>query len=211
MSRVNLLPPEIKEREKLRQRTALAVVGVIAVILLVGAYYVMQQMNLSSVNDDLAAQEQTNAGLQTQIDSLQQFGDLETELTEKKQLEAAVYTNEVSFSGLLMDVSGVIPPDAVLENMAAQISAPGAAEAAVEETNAEIIGSVTFQGTSNDLESISMWLNRQAQVEGWANPYSTTMTEVGPRTRQYTFSSTVDLTKDTITERGRKGAEVVAP
>ncbi|MEX2275645.1 MAG: hypothetical protein WEA10_08825 [Actinomycetota bacterium] len=210
MSRVNLLPPEIKERAKLRQRTALAVLGVIAILVLVGAFYVLEQMNLSNAQDELAAQEQTNATLQTEISSLDQFGALETELKEKQALEDAVYTNELAFSGVLMDVSHVIPPDAVLTSMAAQVGASGTADAVVETVEGAPVGTITFEAASNDLESVAMWLTRLEQVKGWINPFSTTMTETGPRTRQYTFSSTVDLSPDALTERGRRANEAAA-
>lgn len=211
MSQVNLLPPEIKQRQKLRQRTALVILGVIGVLVLIGAYYVLQTMNLSSVEDELAAQEQTNAGLQTRIASLQEFGDLQTELAEMEQLEDTVFVGEIAWSGILMDVSRVIPPDAVIDNFSGTGQATGSEETVTEAVDSGVIGTLTFSGTVADLEAATMWLTRQAQVEGWVNPFTSTLTETGPRTRQYTFSSTTDLTDEALTERGRaEGAEVPA-
>jgi Tfp pilus assembly protein PilN len=209
VSRVNLLPPEIKERAKLRQRTALAVLGVIGLLVLVGAFYLLEQMNLSEAQDKLAAQEQTNAGLQTRIKSLSEFGDLQAELAAKQELEDAVYTNELAFSGVLMDVSRVIPPDAVLTAMTAQVGASGTGEA-VEVVEGAPVGTITFEATANDLDSAALWLTRLEQVDGWVNPYSTTLSETAPRTRQYIYSSTVDLSEDALTERGRRANEAAA-
>ncbi|MEX0990014.1 MAG: hypothetical protein WD206_06940 [Actinomycetota bacterium] len=210
MSQVNLLPPEIKQRQKLRQRTALVILGVVGVLVLIGAYYVLQTMNLSSVEDELAAQEQTNAALQTKIASLQEFGDLQTDLAEKEALEAQVFAGEVAWSGILLDVSRVIPPDAVLDNLSGTTAATGAAATVVDPTLADtgIIGTLTFTGTVANLEAATVWLTRQTQVDGWVNPFSSVLTETSPRSRQYTFSSSADLTDDVVTERGREVEEI---
>ncbi len=210
MSQVNLLPPEIKQRAKLRQRTALVILGVVGVLVLIGAYYVLQTMNLSSVEDELAAQEQTNAGIQTQIDSLQEFGDLQNELAQKEELRNSVFAGEIAWSGILMDVSRVIPPDAVIDSFAGTSASTGAeATAVVDPTVGDtgIIGTLTFSGTVADLEAATMWLSRQTDVKGWVNPFTSTLAETAPRSRQYTFSSTTDLTEDVVTERGRQGQE----
>ena len=47
------------------------------------------------------------------------------------------------------------------------------------------------------------YLSQLEEVQGWANPYTTSLTETAPRTNVYTFQATVDLTKDVLTERGR--------
>ncbi|MEX0756182.1 MAG: hypothetical protein WEA54_02635 [Actinomycetota bacterium] len=210
MSQVNLLPPEIKQLQKLRQRTALVILGVVGVLVLIGAYYVLQTMNLSSVEDELAAQEQTNAALQTQIASLGEFGDLQTQLAERETLEAQVFAGEVAWSGILMDVSRVIPPASVIDSFSGTV-APPAETTGVDTAAADtgIIGALTYSGTVADLETASIWLNRQAQVEGWVNPFTTALTETSPRSRQYTFTTTTDLTEEAVTERGRK-AETAA-
>ena len=212
MSQVNLLPPEIKQRAKLRQRTALVILGVIGVLVLIGAFYVLQTMNLSSVQDELAAQEQTNAGIQTQITSLQEFGDLQDELAQKEELRDAVFAGEVAWSGVLMDVSRVIPPDAVIDNFSGTVASTGTEETAAIDPaigDTGIIGTLTFSGTVADLESATMWLSRQTDVKGWVNPFTTTLAETAPRSRQYTFSSTTDLTDEIVTERGKQ-AEAAA-
>lgn len=206
MSQVNLLPPEIKQRAKLRQRTALVILGVVAVLVLIGAYYVLETMNLSSVEDELAAQEQTNAGIQTQIASLQEFGDLQNELAQKEELRDTVFAGEVAWSGILMDVSRVIPSDAVIDNFSGTAGSTGTEDSVSVDTAAAesgIIGTLTFSGTVADLESATMWLSRQTDVKGWENPFTTSLAETAPRSRQYTFSSTTDLTDEVITERGK--------
>jgi hypothetical protein len=68
-----------------------------------------------------------------------------------------------------------------------------------------LIGSMTFSGTAAGSETISQWLTRLEQVEGWVNPWVSSATENGERSRIYQFTSGVDLTIDAATERGRGG------
>jgi Tfp pilus assembly protein PilN len=209
VSRVNLLPPEIRERQKIRQRTIL--IGIVggAIILLIVAFYFLQTFNLARVNDDLAAQEQRNGQLQAQIGQLQQFGDLQQELKEKQELEASVFRNEVAWSGVLMDVSRVIPSEMVLDSLSSQLSiGQEGEEAAAAPTTpgtaapGELVGQLSFGGEALGIDTVTGWLSRLGQVQGWANPYTTGITQTGARTRRYTFTTTVDLTKDIFTERG---------
>ena len=88
MSQVNLLPPEIRERQKVRQRTVL--VGIIGagIVLLVLAFYFLQSFNLAKANEDLEAQQQQNAQLASAGAELQEFADLQAELAEKQELAA---------------------------------------------------------------------------------------------------------------------------
>ena len=60
---------------------ALAGVGVIGLILV---FYVLQLGSLGGVNDDIEAAEQNNAGLQRDIEDLQEFEDLSAEAQAKQ-------------------------------------------------------------------------------------------------------------------------------
>lgn len=204
MSHVNLLPPEIRQKAKVRQRTAVVAVIGVGVLLLIFAFYLLQAMELSRVQEDLAAQEQTNGGLQTEIAALSDFGELQAELQEEQDLVDAVYANEISWSGVLRDVSSVIPDDAVLLTFTGASNVAVAADTAVTTTPAEgPVGTLTFSGTAAGTESLALWLSRQAEVRGWENPFMSTFTESETRSRIYDFSSTVDLFPEAITKRGR--------
>ena len=109
VSRVNLLPSEIKKGQETRRRFVLFVLAGIALILLVIAFWFFQSMRLSDVQSDIDAQEQTNASLQQEINGLQKYEQLQTEAQQEQQLLDTAYANEVSFSGMLLDVSKVDP------------------------------------------------------------------------------------------------------
>jgi Tfp pilus assembly protein PilN len=185
----------------------LAGAGLLVLLLL---FYFIQLGRLGAAQDDLKAQESQNAQTQQQIDELQPYAELEQELADRQALVAQLYLNEISWSGALLDISRVIPDPSVLSNMSGALTATDPnAPAPVGVSGAvpsSLIGSMTFSGVAAGSETISQWLTRLEQVEGWVNPFLASATENGERTRIYQFTSGVDLTIDAATERGRGGA-----
>ena len=132
MSRVNLLPSEIKKGQENRRRFMLFLLAGIAIVLLVFAFWFIQSMRLSDVQDQVQAQNQVNAVIQQNIASLQQYEQLQTDAQQQEQLLAAAYAGEVSYSQMLLDVSKVIPSDTYLTTFASTL--PGAHRVLVEQT-----------------------------------------------------------------------------
>jgi Tfp pilus assembly protein PilN len=201
VSQVNLLPPNILQRQERRRLAFIVAAGGGAVIVLVLLFYLLQASRLSDVNSDITARNQSNAGIQTQIDQLKQFATLQTQAQQKQKLLGSAFANEASFSGLLQDVSRVIPSDAYLTSLTVQISAPTTGSATTSTT--QFVGSITAGGQATSVQTLSSWLTRLEGVRGWENPWMTSITQAPPG---YTFSSGVDLSKDALTARGRKGA-----
>jgi Tfp pilus assembly protein PilN len=202
VSNVNLLPPDIQAAQRQRRLAgvvALAGVGVIGLILV---FYVLQVGKLAGVNSDIEEQEQTNAGLQNQITSLNEFEALAAQAQSKEQLLNEVFANEISFSGLLMDVSRVIPSTAALTAMTASAQDPVPATGGTT----LLTGRIDVAGLALDYETISSWLLRLERVRGWVNPWVNSIADAenGP----ITYTSGVDLTEAAVTPRGRQAAGV---
>ena len=213
MSQVNLLPPEIRQRAQTRRLTLMVIAAGVVVLLLVGFFFVVQSANLSGVNEDIAAQERKNAGIRSQIAGLQEFAALQTEAEAKRALLSAAFANEVSFSGILLELSRVIPSDAYLTTFSAQVTPPTAeaipGTAVVSET--PLIGTMTAAGEASGADSLASWITRLESVKGWVNPWITTFTETTPATDRFTFNSGTDLTSDVFTDRARDAGEVLTP
>jgi Tfp pilus assembly protein PilN len=203
VSQVNLLPPELRARQKVKQLTTLIIGGGIAVIVLLLAFWFLQSQKLAGVEDDIAAQNLTNSGLQTQIDQLQEFQQLQEEAAAQQALLSTAFTGEVSFSQMLMDVSRTIPSDAYLDSFNAALTTP--VVGAVPTTTTTFVGSFTASGAADGFESLASWLTRLESVKGWVNPWMSSATETGPNTGLYQFNSGVDLSEDALTARGREG------
>jgi Tfp pilus assembly protein PilN len=214
VSRVNLLPSEIKKGQETRRRFVLFVLAGIALILVVLAFWFLQSMRLSSVQTDIDAQEQTNASLQQEINGLQKYEQLQTEAQQEQQLLDTAYANEVSFSGMLLDISKVIPSDTYLTNFSSTLEAPTAAgsssstsSSSTSTTTTTFVGTMSFSGETLHFSSLTPWLNRLESVQGWANPWTSNVTADSAITGAYQFDTSVDLTQDALTQRGAAGAE----
>jgi Tfp pilus assembly protein PilN len=205
VSQVNLLPPELRQRQKVRRTTSLIAVAGVAVIVLIGAFWFMQGQRLADVEDQLAAQETRNAELQGQIDELRPFADLQAELAAKETLVATLFQNEVAWSSALLDVSRVIPDLSYLTNMTGTVAPSGQTGGTPDTT---LIGSMSFIGFALETDTIATWLTRLEQVEGWVNAWVTSAQEDAPLSQIYGFSSGLDLTVEAATERGRGGVIV---
>ena len=203
MSQVNLLPPELRARQKVKQLTTLIIGAGAAIIVLLLAFWFLQGQKLAGINDDIAAQNLTNSGLQTQIDQLQEFQQLQEEAAAQEALLATAYTGEVSFSQMLMDLSRTIPSDAYLDSFNATLTAQVAGQVAATPT--AFVGAFSAGGAADGFESLASWLTRLESVKGWVNPWLSSATETAANTGLYTFSSGVDLSQDALTARGREG------
>jgi Tfp pilus assembly protein PilN len=207
VSQVNLLPSELRERQAIRRTTSLVVAAGLAVLALIGIFYVFQVQRLSQVQSDLEAQQSRNAQLGTQIASLQEFADLQAELASKEALVGEIFVNEVSWSSALLDVSRVIPDASYLTNLTGQITPTVVGEVATAPTGGTpettLIGNMTFAGVANQTETIATWITRLEEVQGWVNAWVNSAQEDAPFSRIYTFSNGLDLTQEAATARGQ--------
>ena len=207
MSQVNLLPPELRERQAIRRTTSLVVASGLAVLALIGIFYFFQVQRLSQTQSDLEAQQSKNVQLESQIASLQQFADLQAELAQKEALVGEIFVNEVSWSSALLDVSRVIPDASYLTNLTGQITPTIVGEVATEPTGGTpettLIGNMTFAGVANQTETIATWITRLEEVQGWVNAWVNSAQEDAPFSRIYTFSNGLDLTQEAATARGQ--------
>ncbi|MBI4259251.1 MAG: hypothetical protein HY658_01675 [Actinobacteria bacterium] len=196
MSQVNLLPRELRERQRIRRQTFLAGAGGAALVLLVLAFYFLQVVRLGEVEDQLADQRAENAQLEQEIASLRQFEELRQRLDVQRALVGRILQNEVSWSGVLRDISLVIPRDMWLTDMTGAVTAPTVGGETAAETTG-LIGSIQFNGVSFDTPTLALWLTVLEEPRGWVNAWLSTASKGKIGTAEVvTFSSSVDLTPD---------------
>ncbi|HXJ67192.1 MAG TPA: PilN domain-containing protein [Actinomycetota bacterium] len=199
MTQVNLLPREVQQRQRTRRRTAMiATLGAVVVGAIV-AFWFLQGVRLHKLDDQVAAQEATNAQLQTQVTSLQKYADQKSAADQQKALLQSALVNTVEWSNVLDTVSKIEPNSMWLTSMSGNVNPPAAA--AVPGTTPApatggpvLIGTITFQGNSLDTDTIATWLTKLETVKGWVNSWfgSAQVASVG-ETPVWSFNSSVDL------------------
>jgi len=202
MSQVNLLPPDILQGQRYRRRTltVLALGG--AVIGLIILFFFLQVGRLATVNGDIEDAQRTNDSLQTQIAQDQKYEDLQVQAQEAQAQLDAAYAGEVSFSGMLMDLSRVIPSDAFLTSLSTTITPP-ATGGTQTTTTTPLVGTMTMSGEAIGFDSLSQFLTRLEMVKGWVNPWMPTIAADSAVANAYTFTVSVDLTDEVETPRGQ--------
>lgn len=227
--KINLLPPEIRQRQRTRRKTVAVAMASAIVLAGVGALFMLQQLRLNAVRSDLRDQQAVNAELQGQIAELRRFDELQREVAASRQLLTDLLANRVFWSAVLRDISLVIPGEVWLSGMTATLTeaatvsqpveepvdtaAPGE-EAAQEEEEApqvapqpvgpSLVGQMSFTGFGLNHRAVALWLARLEDIRGFANPWvsNSQKTEIPPHT-VVQFNSTVDLSQQVL-ERGRR-------
>jgi Tfp pilus assembly protein PilN len=202
VSQVNLLPPEILAAQRQRRLAGVVALAGIGLIGLIIVFYVLQVGKVSGIRSDIDQQQQTNQGLQSEIQKLREFEELRARAQAKQKLLDDVFANEISFSGLLMDVSRVIPSTAALTSMTAAAQEPTPTTGGTT----LLTGRIDIAGLALDYDTIASWLMRLERVRGWVNPWVTSIAD--PETGPITYTSGVDLTTAALTERGRRAGGV---
>ena len=205
--RINLLPPEIRERQRYRRRTAAVILIGIIVLAALGAFYVLQVMRLADVREDLEAQQQRNAQLQQQIAELQRFAELQQELQDTRTLLSTLLADRVLWSGVLRDVSLVIPGEMWLSGLTGSLTAAPTAEGTTTTTptvpGGGLVGQLTFNGFAFDHRDVALWLSRLEDVRGFVNPWlsNSQQTLIG-LTEVVQFTNSVDLSEQALARQG---------
>ena len=212
--RINLLPPEILERQRVRRQTIAAVAVGLIVLMAIAAFYFLQAAKLGRTEDEVDAQEATNAQLQQQIASLQDVAALQQEVAQTRDLLNGLLADRVQWSGVLRDISLVIPSEAWLEGLTGQVgtetglttgtttTAPTTTTGAA--TGEGVIGQISFTGQAFSHRVVAPWLSRLEDVRGFINPWLTSSTKsgaTGALAEVVTFTSSVDLSEQALSRR----------
>ncbi|HEY1332316.1 MAG TPA: PilN domain-containing protein [Actinomycetota bacterium] len=200
MTQVNLLPSDIRQRQKTRRTTVLVAMAVAGAVALVVAVFFIESGRLASAQNELASQQAQNAALQQQISGLSRYAALATETQQKQQIVTQLNAAVVPWSGVLRDISSVIPDDVYVKSITAQITVT-AGTTAPEASDTGLIGSITVQGAATSHDAVAQWLSRVAEVNGWENPWVSSSQLQSDGTTS--FSGTIDLAPKVATKGGK--------
>jgi Tfp pilus assembly protein PilN len=215
VTQVNLLPGDVRERERTRRLVVGVGVAVGAVLALLFFVFMLQVARLTDADQELQAQEEVNTGLRQQVGELQEFQLLKQQVAARQALVDEATAGEVLWSGVLGDLSKIIPGQMWLTGLTGTLAppvppagapagTPGTAPATPGSVPATtLVGTIQFQGRALNHPTIAQWLSRLEQVTGWVNPWISNATKsqvaVGTTTiREIEFTGTVDVTTDAV-------------
>jgi Tfp pilus assembly protein PilN len=203
--RINLLPPEFVERRRSRQRLAATVIAAVALIAVLVAVFLFEDMKLARDRRALATQLQTNDQLSAQVAELADFQRLQAELRRKTELLSSLTETEVRWSVVLADISLVIPQDVWLTNFTGNVGAQSGTPTA--SAAASSLGQIQMTGATFSHLDVAKWLIRLGQVDAFLFPYMSLSAKAKINTTNVVnFNSTVQLS-DAAFRKNQPGAE----
>ena len=230
---LDLLPQELVVQRQVRRQRVGVGAGFLVLLAALGLWYVLEGRELTKAQDQ-ADQERTVAtGLRARRAQLQPLADLEAQIAAAEQLRTSVYRNEIRFSGVMRDISAIVPDDVWLTSMAVAFNTPGTAsatgaasstapagEAAAAATPGSPgagspVASITFAGAGLEHVDVGGFLRALARGpkkggnQVYLNPYFTTSQKsVGGGQDTVTFSASVDLSSAAYSGRFQSGGTV---
>ena len=214
---IDLLPRELVEQRLARRQRGGIGVGLLVLLALLGLWYVLESRTLGQAQDQADQERAVATGLRAQRAQLQPLADLEAQVAAAEQLRTSVYQREIRFSGVMRDISAIVPDDVWLTSMAVAFSetgnasatggaattpAGGAAAAATPGSPGagSPVASITFAGAGLEHVDVGGFLRALARgpkkggQQVYLNPYFTTSQKADEGGQQtVTFSATVDL------------------
>jgi Tfp pilus assembly protein PilN len=174
MPRVNLMPPEIADAERLR-RVQIGMVGaVVASALLVGGLYYHAKQGMNSAQNSLTAAQQQNSVLQAKYTSLAYVQAPFTEVQAKRQLLQEAMGDEIDWSFILNDLTTAVPNNVWFNGLTTSETTVPAVTTAVPTVGADGsttgVGTITFTGVGAQHDDVANWLVAMTKVKGFADP-----------------------------------------
>lgn len=188
--RIDLLPAEaVVGREERRQaRNAALALGALAAVL-VGAW-AYQGTRVSSEKKVEAQAETQMATLQRQETQLAPVGQLQTAVSQRRQVVATALTGDIGWTQLMESVAAATPADVYMTSFQGTAAAPGSPNAAAGGTTAQA-GTVNFSLSGVDHTSAARWLQQVGALPSISGLWVPTSSESSGRD---TFSSSGNVT-----------------
>lgn len=202
MPRVNLLPPEIVVRRRLRT-VRFASGGAVAVaIVAVAALAVVAAGGVGPAQQDVDSANAQQASLQQQAGG---FGDVTSTYAKADQLDQLLATaseGEMHWSSYLNALARTTPKNVWLTKVSVAPTTAGAATV----TGASPLQTVSFDGVALSHNDVAHWLDVLAQQRGYSDPYFSKSAEetMGGRS-VYVFSVTVSMNQDALLSNAAQG------
>lgn len=209
MRRIELLPESYLRAQRERRAILIVLLAGILVVLLLVVWFVKLGFDLDNANEELATIEAENEELRRQIAELQQFAELQAEVDQKREALRTVMAGDIDWPVLLTEVAMAVPGEVWLTSLEGSAGATeGAAPVGTETAPIRVspktpTGRIAFEGTSLSMPGVAKWLIRQEISRRFHAVYlgDATLTEQYQPTDAFTFTSSLELNENALSER----------
>ncbi len=209
MRRINLLPPE--ERQRLGERlrggvpAVLLIVGAVAIIAMVG-FYLFFLLRLNGVEDEIAELDQQIAEQNERLAELAPYRELQARLDAKKPVADGIFRTRFPWDEFLQGLAFIIPETTALDTFTAE-AAPIDLQAPVEQA-LEPPGAITFTGIALPrYQNVADFVLQMNNLRFLANT-QLNLAELDRTTFAPENAITFEVASELITVVGENGTEV---
>lgn len=201
--RVSILPDEVHESRRLRQRAILAGAGVAGLAVVLAGASVYETMAEHRAQRDLAATQVQVSVLQRQINVLQARTRIVGQVAARKQMASAALKGDVDWVRVLRQLAGVMPPGVSLSSFTASTSSPTGTSAT--QSAVPTAGSVTFTVTgTGGLAAASQWLQSLQSDPDFTGSWVSSIATTGPGGNSLSLNSDTGLTLPAQSNRSQE-------
>jgi Tfp pilus assembly protein PilN len=209
MPRVNLLPPEIAEKHKVRKAQLAMVATGLAAVAVVGVMYTQQSAKVSQATEAKTEALAKTTQLNQQLADLRPVQDAYAQVDLARSTLASAMAYDVQWSQYLHDLTLRIPDNVWLTSYTVKLDPAAAAAAAPGGGTGPVLdpglGTVTFTGVAFTHDDVAAWLESLGKQKGYANAYFTSAVEalIGEH-KVVNFTTTTQLTDKALWNRYTK-------
>jgi type IV pilus assembly protein PilN len=161
MTRINLLPAEERAKAAREQGLALVGLGLLVLVIALGAVYLVESRRVSSKQDEVTQVKAQIDQANRQVAELKPYETLAQQTATMKGTAVAIYDSRVGWSNILEEVSLVIPDNVSLFKMVGTV--PPTMQAGVggsAEGSASTTPGLQFQGNAWNYQDIAEFMTR---------------------------------------------------
>lgn len=179
IARVNLLPPEVRERRAFRKVQVGLGAAIVAILAVVGLLFTSASGSVNDAQSELDTATTEQVRLQSQA---AEYAGVTAVYVQAEAAQAMLFqamNQEVRYSGFLNDLSLSIPDNVWVTNISFTQAGAAAAPGTAPVPGAPLsLGTATLTGVAFEHDDVAAWLDSLATQVGYATPYLQSSTDV---------------------------------
>ncbi|MGB7981530.1 MAG: PilN domain-containing protein [Candidatus Nanopelagicales bacterium] len=209
LARVNLMPAAYARRAAVRRARVGAVVTLSGAALVSGLLFLVSWQGATSAQERLDQATFERAMAQKDVSRYSDVPRIFDAVGSAQAQLALAMGNEVRWSFFLNDLALTMPAGVSLETL--DLTAVGPGQVPTDTGDGQLgakLGTLTVTGKALAYNNVANWLDSLAKMDTVADPYVAGLAAVKEEsTKVVTFSSTGDITTDTLSGRFSEGAQ----